>query len=94
MRFRKVTKINKRGSNVTPVEHKLVVKFAKQCLREMCKKQYELMSQNGQPVKYADAVKRLARLNVLVGDPRLLRARRRRLWGCQADTHAARARLV
>ena len=60
MRFRKVTKINKRGSNVTPVEHKLVVKFAKQCLREMCKKQYELMNQNGQPVKYADAVKRLA----------------------------------
>ena len=59
MTLRKVRKINKRGSNVTPVEHRLVVKLAKQCLREMCKKQYELMSRNGQPVKYADAVKEL-----------------------------------
>jgi len=54
---------SKRGPNVTPDEHKLVVKFAKQCLREICKKQYEV--QMGvtypkiRPLTYADALKRL-----------------------------------
>ena len=33
---------SKRGDNVTPEEHKLVVRFAKQCLKEICKKQYEI----------------------------------------------------
>jgi|TARA_R110001592_G_C12860265_1_gene722769 hypothetical protein len=45
-----------RGPNVTPDEHKLVVKFAKQCLREICKKQYEI-EYRGKPVVYAEAVK-------------------------------------
>jgi hypothetical protein len=49
---------SKRGPNVTPDEHKLVVKFAKQCLREICKKQYEVEYQ-GKPVVYAEAIKRL-----------------------------------
>ena len=50
---------SKRGANVTPDEHKLVVKFAKQCLREICKKQYELEYRDGEPVVYAEALKRL-----------------------------------
>ena len=50
---------SKRGPNVTPDEHKLVVKFAKQCLREICKKQYELEYRDGEPVVYAEALKRL-----------------------------------
>jgi hypothetical protein len=49
---------SRRGPNVTPDEHKLVVKFAKQCLKEICKKQYEVEYQ-GKPVVYADAIKRL-----------------------------------
>lgn len=49
---------SKRGPNVTPDEHKLVVKFAKQCLKEICKKQYEIEYQ-GKPVVYAEAIKRL-----------------------------------
>lgn len=49
---------SKRGPNVTPDEHKLVVKFAKQCLREICKKQYEVEYQ-GKPVVYTEALKRL-----------------------------------
>lgn len=49
---------SKRGPNVTPDEHKLVVKFAKQCLREICKKQYEVEYQ-GKPLVYAEAIKRL-----------------------------------
>ncbi len=49
---------SRRGPNVTPDEHKLVVKFAKQCLKEICKKQYEIEYQ-GKPVVYADAIKRL-----------------------------------
>jgi hypothetical protein len=54
---------SKRGHNVTPDEHKLVVKFAKQCLREICKKQYEVQIgvtyPRVQPLTYADALKRL-----------------------------------
>ena len=54
---------SKRGPNVTPDEHKLVVKFAKQCLREICKKQYEVQIgvtyPKVQPLTYADALKRL-----------------------------------
>jgi hypothetical protein len=50
---------SKRGSNVTPEEHKLVIKFAKQCLKEICKKQYEL-EYAGKPVVYAEALKRLS----------------------------------
>lgn len=42
-----------RGRNVTAKEHNLVVKFAKKCLREICKKDYEL------PVTYQEAVKGL-----------------------------------
>jgi len=49
---------SKRGSNVTPTEHKLVVKFAKQCLREICKKQYEVKYQ-GKPVVYTEALKQI-----------------------------------
>ena len=49
---------SKRGPNVTPDEHKLVVKFAKQCLKEICKKQYEIEYQ-GKPVVYAEALKRI-----------------------------------
>ena len=49
---------SKRGPNVTPDEHKLVVKFAKQCLKEICKKQFEVEYQ-GKPVVYAEALKRL-----------------------------------
>ena len=49
---------SKRGPNVTPDEHKLVVKFAKQCLKEICKKQYEVEYQ-GKPVVYTEALKRL-----------------------------------
>jgi len=49
---------SKRGPNVTPDEHKLVVRFAKQCLREICKKQHEIEYQ-GKPVVYAEAIKRL-----------------------------------
>jgi len=49
---------SKRGDNVTPYEHKLVVKFAKQCLREICKKQYEIECQ-GKPIVYTEALKRL-----------------------------------
>lgn len=54
---------SKRGPNVTPDEHKLVVKFAKQCLKEICKKQYEVQVgityPKVQPLTYADALKRL-----------------------------------
>jgi len=49
---------SKRGDNVKPYEHKLVVKFAKQCLREICKKQYEIECQ-GKPIVYTEALKRL-----------------------------------
>ena len=49
---------SKRGPNVKPYEHKLVVKFAKQCLKEICKKQYEVEYQ-GKPVVYTEALKRL-----------------------------------
>lgn len=49
---------SKRGPNVKPYEHKLVVKFAKQCLKEICKKKYEVEYQ-GKPVVYAEALKRL-----------------------------------
>ena len=49
---------SKRGDNVTPDEHKLVVRFAKQCLREICKEQYEVEYQ-GKPVMYSEALKRL-----------------------------------
>ncbi len=49
---------SRRGPNVTPDEHKLVVKFAKQCLKEICKKQYEIEYQ-GNPAVYADAIKRI-----------------------------------
>ena len=51
---------NKRGPNVTPAEHKLVVKFAKECLRLMCKKEFELTNFSGEQIKYADAVKKLS----------------------------------
>ena len=47
-----------RGPNVKPDEHKLVVRFAKQCLREICKKKYEIQHL-GKPVVYAEALKRL-----------------------------------
>ena len=54
---------SKRGDNVTPEEHKLVVRFAKQCLREICKKQYEVQMgvtyPRVRPLTYADALKRL-----------------------------------
>ena len=56
---------SKRGPNVTPYEHNLVVKFAKQCLREICKKQYELeylckpWGHRVKPVVYAEALNRL-----------------------------------
>ena len=49
---------SKRGDNVKPREHKLVVNFAKQCLREICKKQHEI-EYRGKPVVYAEAIKRL-----------------------------------
>ena len=49
---------SKRGDNVKPREHKLVVNFAKQCLREICKKQHEI-EYRGKPVVYAEALKRL-----------------------------------
>jgi hypothetical protein len=49
---------SKRGDNVTPDEHKLVVKFAKQCLREICKKQYEI-EYRGKPVKHSGVLKQL-----------------------------------
>jgi len=49
---------SKRGPNVTPDEHKLVVKFAKQCLKEICKKKYEI-EYRGEPVVYAEALKHL-----------------------------------
>jgi len=49
---------SKRGDNVKPYEHKLVVKFAKQCMREICKKQYEIECQ-GKPIVYTEALKRL-----------------------------------
>ena len=49
---------SKRGNNVTPDEHKLVVRFAKQCLKEICKKKYEVEYQ-GKPVVYTEALKRL-----------------------------------
>ena len=49
---------SKRGDNVKPCEHKLVVNFAKQCLREICKKQHEI-EYRGKPVVYAEALKRL-----------------------------------
>ena len=54
---------SKRGPNVTPDEHKLVVRFAKQCLKEICKKQYEVQMgvkyPRVRPLTYADALKRL-----------------------------------
>ena len=34
--------INRRGKNVKPEEHKLVVKYAKQCIRQLNKVEYEL----------------------------------------------------
>ena len=49
---------SKRGDNVKPREHKLGVNFAKHCLREICKKQYEI-EYRGKPVVYAEALKRL-----------------------------------
>ena len=58
-----MTILSKRGDNVTPEEHKLVVRFAKQCLREICKKQYEVQIgityPRVRPLTYADALKRL-----------------------------------
>ena len=54
---------SKRGDNVTPEEHKLVVRFAKQCLKEICKKQYEVQIgvtyPRVRPLTYADALKRI-----------------------------------
>ena len=50
---------SKRGSNVTPTEHKLVVKFAKQCLREICKKQYEIHNGATGKLTYEHALKQL-----------------------------------
>ena len=54
---------SKRGDNVTPEEHKLVVRFAKQCLKEICKKQYEVRIgvtyPRVRPLTYADALKRI-----------------------------------
>lgn len=38
---------NTRGKNVTPAEHKLVVKFAGQCMRELDKAKYELPEFDG-----------------------------------------------
>ena len=58
-----MTILSKRGDNVTPEEHKLVVRFAKQCLKEICKKQYEVQIgvtyPRVRPLTYADALKRL-----------------------------------
>ena len=53
---------SKRGDNVTPEEHKLVVRFAKQCLREICKKQYEIqigVTYRIRPLTYAYALDRI-----------------------------------
>tara|TARA_S200002703_G_scaffold55565_1_gene48173 strand:+ start:219 stop:740 length:522 start_codon:yes stop_codon:yes gene_type:complete len=54
---------SKRGDNVTPEEHKLVVRFAKQCLREICKKQYEVQIgvtyPRVRPLTYTDALDRI-----------------------------------
>ena len=54
---------SKRGDNVTPEEHKLVVRFAKQCLKEICKKKYEVQIgityPRVQPLAYADALERI-----------------------------------
>jgi len=38
---------NNRAKDVTPAEHKLVVKFAKKCLRELGKVQYDLPDFDG-----------------------------------------------
>jgi hypothetical protein len=38
---------NMRGKNVTPAEHKLVVKYANQCMRELKKAKYELPEFDG-----------------------------------------------
>jgi len=47
MAFSKSQVRNKRGSNVTPEEHQLVVKMALACLRELTKAEYELPEFNG-----------------------------------------------
>lgn len=44
-----------RGSNVTAAEHNLVLKFTKHCLRELCKKKYEVCF-HGKPVTYREAL--------------------------------------
>jgi len=51
-------KTNGRGANVTAAEHALVVKFAKRCLREICKKEYEIgaMFNEENRICYAEAV--------------------------------------
>lgn len=51
-------KTNGRGANVTAAEHALVVKFAKRCLREICKKEYEIGARwnKDNQISYADAV--------------------------------------
>jgi hypothetical protein len=54
-------KTNGRGANVTAAEHALVVKFAKRCLREICKKEHEIGARwnKDNQISYADAVTRL-----------------------------------
>lgn len=47
MAFSKSQVRNKRGKNVTPEEHRLVVKMALACLRELTKAEYELPAFNG-----------------------------------------------
>lgn len=42
MAFSKSLIINRRGGNVTPEEHRMVVDMAAKCMRELSKKQYEL----------------------------------------------------
>lgn len=51
-------KTNGRGANVTAAEHALVVKFAKRCLREICKKEHEIgaMFNEANRISYAEAV--------------------------------------